>query len=103
MRLSQSDELIPQAIATARELGQYSPPAYAATKRQLHQWPGPLIDAGAEVDTQSSGELDDGGDPQAASPDFSSPWPAAAEGCVRRSIHEAERRCDRFHRHHLGP
>ena len=39
-------ELIPQAVATARELGQYSPAAYAATKRQLHRPARTLIDAG---------------------------------------------------------
>lgn len=45
-----SDELIPQAIATARELGRYSPAAYAATKRQLHRPVRTLIDAGVQVD-----------------------------------------------------
>jgi enoyl-CoA hydratase len=45
-----SDELIPQAIATARELGQYSPSAYAATKQQLHQPARAAIDAGAATD-----------------------------------------------------
>jgi enoyl-CoA hydratase len=45
-------ELIPQAVATARELGQYSPAAYAATKRQLHRPAHTLIDAGAEVDAK---------------------------------------------------
>ena len=47
-----SDELIPRAIASARELGQYSPAAYAATKRQLHQPARAVIDAGAELDAE---------------------------------------------------
>lgn len=47
-----SDELIPQAIATARELGQYSPAAYAATKRQLHLPARAAIDAGAQRDAK---------------------------------------------------
>jgi enoyl-CoA hydratase len=47
-----SDELIPQAIATARELGEYSPAAYAATKRQLHQPARAAIDAGAQRDAK---------------------------------------------------
>lgn len=47
-----NDELISQAIATARALGQYSPDAYAATKRQLHQPTRAAIDACAEVDTK---------------------------------------------------
>ncbi len=46
------DELIDQALATARELGQYSPAAYAATKRQLHQPARAAIDAGAEMDAE---------------------------------------------------
>jgi enoyl-CoA hydratase len=45
-----NDELMPQAMATARELGQYSPAAYAATKRQLHQPARFAIDAGVEMD-----------------------------------------------------
>jgi enoyl-CoA hydratase len=45
-----NDELIPQALAAARELGQYSPAAYAATKRQLHQPTRAAIDAGAKTD-----------------------------------------------------
>ena len=45
-------ELIPQAVATARELGQYSPAAYAATKRQLHRPARAVIDAGAEMDAK---------------------------------------------------
>ncbi|MGA7132865.1 MAG: enoyl-CoA hydratase/isomerase family protein [Mycobacterium sp.] len=45
-----NDELIPQALAAARELGQYSPDAYAATKRQLHQPTRAAIDAGAKTD-----------------------------------------------------
>ena len=47
-----NDELIPQAIATARKLGQYSPAVYAATKRQLHQPARSAIDAGAQVDAK---------------------------------------------------
>jgi enoyl-CoA hydratase/carnithine racemase len=47
-----SDDLIPQTAAIARELGQHSPAAYAATKRQLHQPTRAVIDAGAEVDTK---------------------------------------------------
>jgi enoyl-CoA hydratase len=47
-----SDDLIPQTTAIARELRQYSPAAYAATKRQLHQPARAVIDAGAEVDTK---------------------------------------------------
>ena len=45
-----SDDLIPRAITTARELGQYSPAAYAATKRQLHQPTRAAIGAGAKTD-----------------------------------------------------
>jgi enoyl-CoA hydratase len=47
-----NDDLLPQAIATARELGQYSPAAYAVTKRQLHQPVRTVIDAGQEVDAK---------------------------------------------------
>jgi enoyl-CoA hydratase/carnithine racemase len=47
-----NDELIAQATATARELGQYSPAAYAATKRQLHQPARDAIDAGAVMDAE---------------------------------------------------
>lgn len=47
-----NDELIPQAIATARELGQYSPVVYAATKRQLHQPARAAIDTGAHIDAK---------------------------------------------------
>jgi enoyl-CoA hydratase len=47
-----NDDLLPRAIATARELGQYSPAAYAATKRQLHQPVRTVIDAGKEVDAK---------------------------------------------------
>lgn len=46
------DELISQAIATARELGESSPSAYAATKRQLHQPARDAIDAGAVMDAE---------------------------------------------------
>jgi enoyl-CoA hydratase len=45
-----ADELISQALAAARELGQYSPAAYAATKKQLHQPARAAIDAGAATD-----------------------------------------------------
>ncbi len=44
------DDLLPQALDTARELGQYSPAAYAATKAQLHKPVRAAIDAGAEAD-----------------------------------------------------
>jgi enoyl-CoA hydratase len=47
-----NDDLIPQAVATARELGQYSPAAFAATKRQLHQPARAAIDAGAKTDAK---------------------------------------------------
>ena len=47
-----NDELISQAIATAGELGGYSPSTYAATKRQLHLPARAAIDAGAEVDAK---------------------------------------------------
>jgi enoyl-CoA hydratase len=47
-----NDDLIARAIATARELGQYSPAAFAATKRQLHRPARAVIDAGAEVDAK---------------------------------------------------
>ncbi len=47
-----NDELITQALATASELGGYSPSAYAATKRQLHQPARVAIDAGAEMDAK---------------------------------------------------
>jgi enoyl-CoA hydratase len=44
------DDLIGQAVGIARELGQYSPAAYAATKRQLHRPTRAAIDAGAKTD-----------------------------------------------------
>jgi enoyl-CoA hydratase len=47
-----NDELIPQATATARELGEYSSDAYAATKRQLHQPVRAAIAAGTEMDAR---------------------------------------------------
>ena len=47
-----NEELISQAIATARELGEYSPSAYAATKRQLHQPARVAIEAGTEMDAE---------------------------------------------------
>jgi enoyl-CoA hydratase len=50
------DDLLAQALATARELGQYSPAAYAATKIQLHKPVRAAIDAGteAEADVRAS-------------------------------------------------
>ena len=42
-------DLIPRAIAVARELGQHTPTAYAATKEQLHRPARMAIDAGAET------------------------------------------------------
>jgi enoyl-CoA hydratase len=47
-----NDQLIGQAVAIARELGQYSPAVYAATKRQLHQPARAAIDAAADVDAK---------------------------------------------------
>jgi enoyl-CoA hydratase len=47
-----NDELISQATASARDLGQYSPAAYAATKQQLHQPAHIAIAAGAEMDAE---------------------------------------------------
>jgi enoyl-CoA hydratase len=47
-----NDELIAQAVATAGELGQQSPSAYAATKRQLHLPARRAIDAGTDVDAK---------------------------------------------------
>ena len=44
------DELLTQALAAARELGQYSPAAYAATKQQLHKPVRAAIDAGTTTD-----------------------------------------------------
>jgi len=44
------DDLLDTALATARELGQYSPAAYAATKTQLHQPVRAAIDAGTTAD-----------------------------------------------------
>jgi enoyl-CoA hydratase len=44
------DELISEALAVARELGQYSQAVYAATKKQLHQPVRAAIDAGAAAD-----------------------------------------------------
>lgn len=45
-------DLIPQAIAMGRELGQHSPAAYAATKAQLHRPARAAIDAGTDIDAQ---------------------------------------------------
>ena len=42
-------DLIPRAIAVARELGQHTPTAYAATKEQLHRPARMAIDAGAKT------------------------------------------------------
>jgi enoyl-CoA hydratase len=44
------DELLSQALAAARELGQYSPAAYAATKKQLHKPVRAAVDAGTTTD-----------------------------------------------------
>jgi enoyl-CoA hydratase len=44
------DDLISEALAVALELGQYSPAAYAATKKQLHRPARAAIDAGAATD-----------------------------------------------------
>ena len=44
------DELLSQALAAARELGQYSPAAYAATKKQLHKPVRAAINAGTTTD-----------------------------------------------------
>jgi enoyl-CoA hydratase len=44
------DDLLEKALATARELGQYSPAAYAATKAQLHKPVRAAIDAGTAAD-----------------------------------------------------
>jgi enoyl-CoA hydratase len=44
------DEIVARAVTTARELGQYSPAAYAATKEQLHRPVRAAIDAGAATD-----------------------------------------------------
>jgi enoyl-CoA hydratase len=46
------DDLIDQAVGIARELSQYSPSVYAATKRQLHQPARAAIDAAAAVDAK---------------------------------------------------
>jgi enoyl-CoA hydratase len=45
------DELLDRAVATARELGQYSPAAYAATKAQLHSPVLAAIGAGTAADS----------------------------------------------------
>ena len=47
-----SDDLMSQAVATARALGGHSPFAYAATKQQLHRPARAAIDSGAEIDPQ---------------------------------------------------
>jgi enoyl-CoA hydratase len=46
------DDLLTQAIATARALGAHSPFAYAATKKQLHRPARAAIDASTEIDPQ---------------------------------------------------
>ncbi len=43
-------DLVVRAVATASELGQHSPTAYAAMKEQLHRHAREAIDAGAELD-----------------------------------------------------
>jgi enoyl-CoA hydratase len=45
-----ADELFPRAVALARELGEFSPAAYAMTKDQLHRPARTAIDAGVETD-----------------------------------------------------
>jgi len=47
-----NDDLVGQAVGIARELGQYSPAVYAATKRQLHQPARAAIDAAAGLDAK---------------------------------------------------
>ena len=44
------EDIVAQAVTTARELGQYSAAAYAATKKQLHRPVRAAIDAGAAAD-----------------------------------------------------
>ena len=44
------EDLLSEAIATARALGAHSPFAYAATKDQLHRPARAAIDAAAEID-----------------------------------------------------
>jgi enoyl-CoA hydratase len=44
------EDLLSEAIATARALGEHSPFAYAATKAQLHRPANAAIDAAAELD-----------------------------------------------------
>ncbi len=44
------DDLISESLAIARELGQYSPAAYAATKKQLHRPCRAAINDGAAAD-----------------------------------------------------
>ena len=46
------DELLDRAMTTARELGRYSPDAYAVTKIQLHMPVHAAIDASAAADAQ---------------------------------------------------
>ena len=50
--IARNDDLIGKAVAAARELGQYSPAVYAATKRQLHQPARAAIDAAADVEAK---------------------------------------------------
>lgn len=45
-----ADELLPRAVAVARELGEYAPAAYAMTKQQLHGPARAAIGAGADTD-----------------------------------------------------
>jgi enoyl-CoA hydratase len=45
-----ADELLSEAIATARALGAHSPFAYAATKDQLHLPTRAAIDAASDID-----------------------------------------------------
>jgi len=46
------DDLISESLAVALELGQYSPAAYAATKKQLHRPARAAIGAGAATDAE---------------------------------------------------
>lgn len=46
------DELVSQAVATARKLGQHAPAVYAATKRELHGPTRAAIGAGEHVDAE---------------------------------------------------
>ncbi|HZU48751.1 MAG TPA: enoyl-CoA hydratase/isomerase family protein [Mycobacterium sp.] len=47
------EELVPQAVAIARRLGEHSPTAYGATKEQLHRPAHAAIASGADVDAKT--------------------------------------------------